>query len=188
MPAQLEGHALALLDLDQGRGARAGDLEPGRRAQGDRIGAGGEARAVALARDPRVARAVAEAHVEQHLDLDVTVQALEDAHHLAAVAIGDRHEVGDAHAAALALEVGLEDERVAAVALLDVVHRDGRAEGPAAVLVVAEQRREARVGVEARHAQPVDVGGARDERAGAEVADESVVLDLGGHAATVGAP
>ena len=54
-----------------------------------------------------------------------------------------------------------------------------------AVLVVSEQRGEARARVEAREAEPVDGPLARHERGGLQVADEAVVLDPRGHARTL---
>ena len=70
--------------------------------------------------------------------------------------VGRRHEVDDADGAAVTDELGLQDQRVAAVALASLAHRHGRPQRPAAVLVVADERREARVGVEARGAEPVE--------------------------------
>ena len=97
-----------------------------------------------------------------------------------------RHEVGDANGAAVADELGLEDQRLVAVALLRFAHGHRRADGPGAVLVVADQRREAGIRVEARRAQPVDGATARDQRRGLGVADESVVFDARCHGDTSG--
>ena len=57
----------------------------------------------------------------------------------------------------------------------------GRRDAPVAVALVAEQRGEAGVGIEARQAQPVDRAVAGDQRAGQHVADEPVVLDRLAH-------
>jgi hypothetical protein len=51
------------------------------------------------------------------------------------------------------------------------------------VVGVAEQGREARAGVEAGSAEPVDAAVVADERRGLRVADERVALDRGGHGA-----
>src|SRR5262249_4627411 len=74
------------------------------------------------------------------------------------------------------------DHRVVAITLPRLAHPDRRAQRPAAVLVVADQRREAGVRIEPRRAQPVDRSGARHQRAGEGVPDQPVVLDLRRHA------
>src|SRR5262249_44244191 len=57
----------------------------------------------------------------------------------------------------------------------------GGADRPVAVLVVAEELGEARVGVDARQAEPVDRSGARDQRYRRRVADEPVVFEGSTH-------
>ena len=79
----------------------------------------------------------------------------------------------------LRLELGLQHERVAAVAAPGRVELALRLDRPVPVLGVAEQRREDRSRVEARQAEPVDAAVAADERGGLEIADQSVVLDAG---------
>src|SRR5581483_10134248 len=86
-----------------------------------------------------------------------------------------RHEVEHAGNAVLRLPRRLEDERVVEVAARARPSADG-CELPAAVLRSAEQRGEARAGVEARQAEPVDRAAALDERRCLEVAEQCVVL------------
>ena len=77
----------------------------------------------------------------------------------------------------LGVELGLVDERVLAVAALDPLDLAAGASSQRPLLLVAEQRGEARAGVEAREAEPVDRAVAADERRGLQVADQAVVLD-----------
>ena len=76
------------------------------------------------------------------------------------------------------MEVELVHERAFAVPPLGVGHLAVRREQPAAVPLVAEQRREAGVRVEAGQAEPVDRAVAADERSRLQVADQAVVLEL----------
>src|SRR5262249_4033660 len=113
----------------------------------------------------------------------LAVDALDDADQVRAILglAGERHEVDDAHDAAVAYEIGLEDHRVAAVALLVLTRPDRGPDGEGPVLVVADEGREAGVGVEAWWTPPVDRSGARHQSRGARVADEPVVLDARCH-------
>ena len=56
----------------------------------------------------------------------------------------------------------------------------GGRDQPAAVLVGAEQRGKAGIGIEGRPAQPVDRAVAADQRRGLAVADQSIVFDPAG--------
>src|ERR687886_168984 len=62
-----------------------------------------------------------------------------------------------------------------------------RSEPPAAVLRRPEQGGEARAGVEAGEAEPVDGAPAADQCRRLEVADESVILDVGHRGTACGA-
>src|SRR5438094_84191 len=87
------------------------------------------------------------------------------------------------HHAATRAELWLQHAGVAPVPAGGPTHLAGRREQPASVLLVAEERGEARAGIEAREAQPVDGPVAADEGGGLGVADERVVLDATGHRA-----
>ena len=63
---------------------------------------------------------------------------------------------------------------VSAIVLADLRRRSER---PAPVLRLSEERREARVRVEARKAAPVDGSAAVDQRRGPEIAEKCVVFD-----------
>ena len=91
-----------------------------------------------------------------------------------AVAAG--HQVGEADDPGAGRERRLQGGGRADIAAADVVLLD-RAELPVTVLLGAEQRREARRGVEARQAQPVDRSVAADQGARLPVADQGVLLD-----------
>src|SRR6185437_14382351 len=84
-------------------------------------------------------------------------------------------EVVHAHGALVVLPDRLEHESLPTVAARRRT-AGGRREQPAAVVGVAEQRREAGAGVEAWEAQPVDRAAPLDERGGLQVADEGVVF------------
>src|SRR5262249_46477743 len=151
-------------------------------AQEYRVRAGDEQHPLGGRRRPGDVSAVAETHVELHLERDLPLEALDDAHDVTALLTRTYgHEVGDASSTAIANELGLEDERLVAVTLAGLAYRYRRAKGPGAVLVVANQRRQAGVGVEPRHAKPVDRPRPGDQRGGAGIADESVVLDARCH-------
>jgi hypothetical protein len=88
-----------------------------------------------------------------------------------------RHEIHHRRSAFARFELRFQNEGVAAIApahrALDARRRDA----PAAVLGLAEERGEARRGIEARPAQPVERAVARDERGGVAVADQRVVFN-----------
>ena len=88
-----------------------------------------------------------------------------------------RHEVDEPHDALVRLEHRLEDERVAAIAPTCAAEIAVRLKRPVAVLLRADERREARARVEARKAEPVDAAVAVDEGGALQVAEERVVLD-----------
>jgi len=110
----------------------------------------------------------------------------DDAHHVRGLT-ARRHEVDERGGAIAGRELGLEDQRVVAIAPRDPRLRvDGR-DLPASVLGRAEQRGEAGAAVEARPAQPVDRAVAADQRRRLAVANERVILDRGCHGRVYGA-
>src|SRR5262245_24711301 len=121
-----------------------------------RVWPGNEAYGVAVRPHPRAVRAVAEPHVEDHLKPDLARKALYYSDDIAAVPVR-WHEVNDAEHAAVALELGLEDQRVASIPLFPLANRRRRPDSPPAVLVMAEKRCEASFRVETGHAHPVDI-------------------------------
>ena len=93
-------------------------------------------------------------------------------------AVADRHAVDDPHRALGRVELGLEDER--AVAVLPAGRRDRRPAGAISqrpLCSVAEERGEARAGVEPWDAEPVDRAVVGHERRGLGVSDQRVLLD-----------
>ena len=97
--------------------------------------------------------------------------------------VADRHEVDDPHRAFRRLELGLQYERVVAIA---PAHRSSAGCGrdqPPAVVLVAEKCGEAGAAVEARRAHPVDRAVVADEHGGLGVPDHGVLLDPRRHAA-----
>jgi hypothetical protein len=94
------------------------------------------------------------------------------------------HAVDDPRDSASGPELGLEHQRVLPVSAPYLLHRAsglGRCDAPESVSLVAEHLGEARGGVKARQAQPVDRAVAAHERSGMRVSDHSVVLDAEAH-------
>ena len=90
---------------------------------------------------------------------------------------GAGHEVDHPDRAVLGLELGLQDQGVAAVAAPDAPDPTGRGDPPVAIAPVAEQRREAGPGVEAGQAQPVDRAVPAHQGRGLGVGNDRIVLD-----------
>ena len=120
--------------------------------------------------------AIAEAHHKFGLELDRALLA-DDEPHEVRMLLARIHEVDHRGGAGIGLEPRLEDERVRAVAPGHLRLRIGRRDQPAAIIVVAENRRETSSGVEARQAKPVDRTVASNERCGLAVADQSIIFD-----------
>src|SRR5215468_390924 len=113
-------------------------------AQEHGVRAGDEQDALGGRRRPGNVSAVAEAHVELHVERDLPLEALDDAHDVTALLTrAHGHEVGDANRTAIADELGLEDQRLVAVTLAGLSYRHRRAKGPGAVFVITNQRRQA---------------------------------------------
>ena len=103
-----------------------------------------------------------------------------DGTHQVRVALAIGHAVRDPHGARLGVEFRLEDERVGAVPAPcreNAVRRTGGRELPEAVVLVTEQPREARRGVEVGQAQPVDGPVEAHQGGRMKIADDGVVLD-----------
>jgi RNA polymerase sigma-70 factor (ECF subfamily) len=150
------------------------------RDQVDGVGSRDRDHAVGHAADPRDDAAEVEAQDQLHPHRDAALQAARDADHVGRL-VADRHRVDHLEHAAVGVEVGLQHQRVVAVAALDALHLAGGREQPAAVRRIAEQRGEAGGRVEPRQAQPVDRSVLADQRRRLRVADDGVVLDRERH-------
>src|SRR5215468_7145838 len=96
-------------------------------AQEHGVRAGDEQDPLGGRRRPGDVSAVAEAHVELHLERDFPLEALDDAHDVTALlARTHGHEVGDAGRPAIAYELSLEDQRLVAVTLAALPYRHRR--------------------------------------------------------------
>ena len=177
-PRQHERQPLARRDGERRDGGEVLAVHLDRCLQRDRVGSrDGDPRVVADdPPHPGHDRAVVEPDHELHADLDLAVEALDDPDDVGVTA-ARRHEVDDADAARVGVEVELVHERAVAVAPLHAAHAARGCEQPAALALVAEQGGEAGAGVEARDAEPVDRAVAAHERRRLEVAEEAVVLD-----------
>ena len=192
-----EGPAVAALVVvvrGLGEGLTAQD-EGVRAGHGHEHGGRGVAAAGVLlpleAADPGDHGAVAEAHPQLVVHLDLAGEALDAADHVRAG--GQREEVGHAHGPRVGDPHGLQHERVlhveplgdlgAAVLLVEDLavgplrDRAGGGEQPPPVVGLPQQGAEDRGGVEPGRAQPVDGPGAGDERTRAHVREQGVVLD-----------
>ena len=129
---------------------------------------------------PRADRAVVHPHDPLVPHPDRAAHPGEPADHVGPVVAGG-HQVEEGDLAVLGGERRLEGGGVVDVAPRDVVLAR-RLELPVPVAVVAEQPGEARGGVEAGQAEPVDGAVLADQCGGVPVADQGVVLDRQGHA------
>jgi hypothetical protein len=175
-PGQDERHFLSWLErqLRHDRAAFVPSL--GRRTERDGVRAGDGEKATVDAVDPRNGEAVVEADDQLRPNRHAAVDAFDDPDDVGR-GLAWRHEVDRADSPFRRLEGRLEDERVVSVAALVTLDLAGGREVPAPVLAVADERREARGGVETRKAAPVDGAGAVDERCRLKVAEQRVVLD-----------
>src|SRR5262249_6732062 len=90
-------------------------------------------------------------------------------------------EIDDAHAAALAFEIRLQDQRPVTVTPPCGAGALRRREQPAAIFSLAEQRREARAAVEPGQRQPIDRSVTTDQRRAFAMAEQRVGFDREGH-------
>ena len=133
--------------------------------------------------EPARREPVAGARVVHQLELDLAALAPDQAEDLPLrqqeamllVLVGDRHEIGQHHAAARGLEAGLEHVGVREVPPRGL--KGLRRCYPPAPRGRVEDGGEQRRAVAARPAQPVDRAAPADERGGAAVADHGVVSD-----------
>lgn len=93
-------------------------------------------------------------------------------------AIMPRHEVGDADRAALGRVISLQDQCVAAIASFNCGYVTCWCDLPAAIGLITQHRRKARIAVEARTAEEIDGPVDGDHRCRASIADEGIVRDL----------
>ena len=177
MPRQRQPLAGALDRHELGPHRSVLDPQRQRRAEAERIRPGGGDHPVRRELDPRHDRPVVRAQRELHPHRNPAPQALDDPHQTRRALTSPRHEVDHADGAVRGLELGLEHERPGPVATRGRAHLAGRREQPAPMPLVPQQGREARRGVKARQAQPVDRSVAADQRRGLQVADEAVVLE-----------
>src|SRR5262249_4313831 len=141
-----------------------------------------EAPGVVLARDPGHDASVIETYDQLSMQRHAPAPALDHAQHLHVARIaGQVQAIDQRHAAFAGLEHGLQHPGLALVAPRHRAHSALGREQPVAVLLVAEDRGEARAGVEARDTQPVDRAGARDEACPARIADERVLFERNAH-------
>jgi hypothetical protein len=176
-PAEAEPLAGAFVD---GELRHRGEILPvhlHRCAQVHRVGPRLGDDAVGHALYPGHDQAVPEADDQLHAHRDATSQPLNDAHELRGAAIAGRHEVDDPRRAVGGLEVGLQDQRPLAVAARHDADLPGGGDKPAPMLLLSQQRGEARCGVEVGQAQPVHRAVAANQGRGLQVTDQRVILN-----------
>ena len=145
-------------------------------AEGQRVRAGDRDAGVRDPPHPGNRPAVVEANDELGDHVDVAAHALDDAHDVRRFPTR-RHEVQHANRARVRLPFRFEHERAGAVAAAALPCVTARRDDPAAMVGVTEDGGEARAGVEARKARPVDRAVTADECRRLQVADQAVVLD-----------
>src|SRR5262245_44190210 len=144
------------------------------------VGSGNDADDTVVVLDPRYAAPVAEPRLENHLQRKLSFQALDNADDVASLRAG-RHEVDDAEFPTIALDISFENECVPSVPLLVLAHSRRRPNSPPAVLVPPKERRHARIGVETRQTQPIDIRIARNQCGALHITNKAVVFDSRSH-------
>ena len=179
-----EGHALPFPDREVGHRREVLAPRVDRRPEGHRLWSRSGCEPPVDPPHPRPHPPVVEPDREVHAHLDPASHSFHEPRHLG-VLLPDRHAVHEPDRAVVGVELGLEHERVAAVAPAGRPHRPSRSQPPVAVVVPAQELGEAGLRVEAGETQPVDRAVAPDERGGVGVSDDPVVLDALGHQATL---
>ncbi len=131
-------------------------------------------------RHPRHRRAIAEAQHQFGVHFHAAAFADHQTHEMRAVA-ARRHEIDQRHRAIGGLEPRLQDQRVGAIAAGGRLDLALRRDQPATILVCAQQRGKAGVGVESRPAQPIDRAVAADQSGRAQITDQCIVFYSRGH-------
>ncbi len=122
--------------------------------------------------------AIIEAEADLGRQLDRTGFAADQPDQIDPVfALRHRHEIDDGGATSRRFDRRFQDHRIGAIAARTARLRIGRAETPAAVRAVTQQRSEQRRRIEARQAQPFHRAVAVDQRGAMRVADEGQILD-----------
>ncbi len=180
IPSEAEGNSLPAPDRELGDGRVAYATRLDRCAQHERVRAGHGDQGTIDVTHPGDDLAVVESDREVHPHGDVAADPFDDADDVHGL-VADRHEVDDPYRALGCVELGLEHERVIAVSPTRGAATGSRCDLPASVVLVSQERGEARAAVEPRCAQPVDRAVVADERGGLRIADHGVLLDSGSH-------
>ena len=131
---------------------------------------------VGEAADPRNRGPIVGAQHDLHPHRHRAALAADDADDVA-MALATPHGVDQHHRALGGLEPRLEHERVLAVGARRPGDRHRGSDLPAAVAVVAQQRREEGARIEARQGHPIDRAVEPDEAGALAIADQSVIFD-----------
>src|SRR5215217_3934589 len=145
-------------------------LQRQRRAEPKRIRTGRGERTIRRWLDPRLDRTVIRTH------RNATSQPLHDPHHARRPLSSARHEINQPDRALGGFEVGLKHQRSGPGAPRVGPNLTGRRDEPAPVPIIPEQRREARGGIEAGEAEPVDRAVSPYKSGGLQIADQAIVL------------
>lgn len=181
-PGQHERYRLTLPHREARRAVHAFALHGYRAADHQQVQAGDRGgRFIVDAADPGHRVAVVEADRQHGLEVHAPLESFHDARDPDLVA-GHRHEVDHACAPRGGMPFGLEHE--AAVDIATGARGIGirRRDTPAAVVLVADQRRETGRRIEPRKACPVDRPVPGHQCRAAAVAEHRVVFDPGCHA------
>lgn len=184
--AEQEPGALPFAQGEVGFGAHVLAAQRLRRTQGQLIGAGDGADTIDDTRHPWHGAAVVEAEGQAHVHGHAALHAAHDTHQMLmdfAVFAGD-HEVDQFHRAAVGDHARAQHQTIVLVGALGT-EVGGRRQRPLPVLLIAQQRSEHRIGIEAWQAQPADGAAVVDQGRAVAVAQHGVILDT--HAHWVGA-
>ncbi len=179
-PSQREGDASTFGHLEVGDRGQALAMHGDVGMQDDPIRTANGAEAVVLPLHPGDDAAVIEAEHELHVHGHFAADSLDDADQHRGVG-AERHEIDDIDRAAIGFVARFEHQRLAPIASPRRPALGGGSKLPAAVLGCAEQGGEAGVGIEARHAKPIDRAVAADQCRRLVVADQGVILDFRRH-------
>ena len=180
-----EGRRFAGRNGEVGDGLEVFAVQQDIRTHQNRVGPGNPAqRLIVEPRDPRHGRAIAETQHQLGVHLHLAALAHHPAHDMRAVD-ARRHEIDQRRRAVGGFEARFQDQRVGPVAARNTRRLAFRRDKPAPVLVRAQQRGKAGIGIEPRPAQPVDRAVAADQRRCAQIADQGIVFDARGHVASV---
>ena len=177
---QYEADAVAFANVELGGGIKSFLPERDVGVENCEIGPDAPDRAMPIDLHQCRDEAVSEAQGKLHADRDLAANA-DNLANEARLSLADRHEIYDAHGTTVDAELSLNREGIRAIAPRRAFARAAWRNHPPAVLLVANERCQAGIGVEARPAQPVDRSVFADQCGRLAIADQAVIFKAGCH-------